>query len=44
MPAAQVVVKAEYSKRWFNKTLPDGTPYNDEPSISIGVAYQGFFL
>lgn len=43
-PLPQVVVKAEYSKRWFNKTLSDGTPYNDEPSISIGVAYQGFFL
>ena len=43
-PLPQIVVKAEYSKRYFNKTLANGTPYNDEPSISIGVAYQGFFL
>lgn len=43
-PLPQVVVKAEYSKRYFNKTTTDGVPYNDEPSVSIGVAYQGFFL
>lgn len=44
MPVPGIVVKGEYSHRYFNKTLTDGTPYNDEPSISIGVAYQGFFL
>lgn len=43
-PLPQIVVKAEYSKRYFNKTTTDGVPYNSEPSISIGVAYQGFFL
>ena len=43
-PVPQIAVKAEYSHRYFNKTLADGTPYNDEPSISIGVAYQGIFL
>lgn len=37
-PMPQIVVKGEYSKRFFKKQ------YNDEPSISIGVAYQGFFL
>jgi hypothetical protein len=36
-PIRQVVVKAEFSKR-FLKSL-----YNDEPSINIGVAYEGFF-
>ena len=43
-PLPQIVVKAEYSKRYFNKTLVNGTPFNDEPSVSIGIAYQGFFL
>lgn len=36
-PLRQVVVKAEFSKR-FLKSL-----YNDEPAINIGVAYEGFF-
>ena len=36
-PVKQVVVKAEYSKR-FLKQL-----YNDEPSLNIGIAYEGFF-
>ena len=38
MPIPQVVVKAEYSRRLLKSI------YNDEPSINIGVAYQGFFL
>ena len=33
----QIVVKAEYSKR-FLKSL-----YNNEPSVNIGVAYEGWF-
>ena len=37
-PVHQIVIKAEYSKR-FLKSL-----YNNEPSINIGVAYEGFFL
>jgi hypothetical protein len=37
-PIRQIVIKGEYSKR-FLKSL-----YNDEPSMSIGVAYEGFFL
>ena len=37
-PVPGVVVKAEYSKRLL-KSL-----YNNEPSINIGVAYEGFFL
>jgi hypothetical protein len=37
-PIPEIVVKAEYSKR-FLKSL-----YNDEPAINIGVAYEGFFL
>ncbi len=36
-PIPQVAVKAEFSKR-FLKTI-----YNDEPSINIGVAYEGWF-
>lgn len=36
-PLPQIVVKGEYSKRFFN------TPCNDEPSVSLGIAYQGFF-
>ena len=38
MPLKQVVVKAEYSHR-FLKSM-----YNDEPSLNIGIAYEGFFL
>ena len=37
-PVKQVVIKAEYSKR-FLKAL-----YNDEPSVNIGVAYEGWFF
>jgi len=37
-PVPQIAVKAEFSKRFLK------SQYNDEPSISIGVAYQGIFL
>lgn len=37
-PIPQVTVKAEYSRRFLQN------PYNDEPSLSLGVAFQGFFL
>ena len=37
-PIPQIVIKAEYSYR-FLKSL-----YNDEPSLNIGVAYEGMFL
>ncbi|MBR6847744.1 MAG: hypothetical protein IKM74_06405 [Bacteroidales bacterium] len=37
-PTNQIVIKAEYSKRFLKEQ------YNDEPSFSIGVAYSGFFL
>jgi hypothetical protein len=37
-PMPQIVVKGEYSKRFFS------SEYNDEPSISLGIAYCGFFL
>ena len=36
-PLKEIVVKAEYSKR----NLPD--QYNDEPSVSLGIAYSGWF-
>ena len=36
-PVKEVVIKAEYSKR-FLKTI-----YNNEPAINIGIAYEGFF-
>lgn len=37
-PLPQVAVKAEYSHRFLKSV------YNDEPSVSIGVAYEGWFL
>ena len=37
-PVPQIVIKAEYSKRLLKSI------YNDEPSVNIGVAYEGFFL
>lgn len=36
-PIPEIAVKAEYSHRFLESA------YNNEPSISIGVAYQGFF-
>ncbi|MGM9713521.1 MAG: hypothetical protein ACI3Y5_05315 [Prevotella sp.] len=38
MPVPQIVVKAEWSRRFLK------SQYNDEPSISLGIAYQGFFM
>lgn len=37
-PIKQVVVKAEFSERFLKEQ------YNNEPMISIGVAYSGFFV
>ena len=37
-PLKQIAVKAEYSKRFLK------SQYNNEPSVSIGIAYEGFFL
>ncbi len=37
-PIRQIVIKGEYSKR-FLKNM-----YNNEPSVNIGIAYEGFFL
>jgi len=36
-PLKEVVVKAEYSKRFYKSA------YNNEPTVSIGIAYAGFF-
>ncbi len=36
-PLPQIAVKAEYSHRLLKDV------YNDEPSVSIGIAYEGFF-
>lgn len=38
MPIKQVAIKAEYNHRFMK------SPYNDEPSLNIGIVYQGFFL
>ena len=37
-PVPEIVIKAEYSHRFLE------SKYNNEPSINIGVAYEGFFL
>ena len=37
-PIRQIVIKAEYSQRFLK------SKYNNEPSLNIGVAYEGFFL
>lgn len=36
-PIPELVVKAEYSYRFLKE------PYNNEPSLSLGIAYQAFF-
>lgn len=52
-PIKQVVIKGEYSYRFFKKPNNNGLnpdsplyvqPYNNEPSINIGIAYSGWFL
>lgn len=37
-PIKQIVLKFDYSKRFLKN------PYNDEPSINFGIAYEGMFL
>ncbi len=37
-PIPQIAIKAEYSHRFLKEQ------YNNEPSVSIGVAYEGWFL
>ena len=37
-PLPQIVIKGNYSNRILK------SQYNNEPSINIGIAYQGFFL
>lgn len=37
LPLPQIAVKAEYSRRFLQNM------YNDEPSVSVGIAYMGFF-
>ena len=37
-PLKEIVIKGEYARGLLK------SKYNDEPSISIGVAYAGFFL
>ena len=37
-PVPEIAIKAEYSNRLLK------SQYNNEPSVSIGVAYEGFFL
>ena len=37
-PIPQIVLKAQYSQRFLK------TPYNNEPALSFGVTYEGFFI
>ena len=37
-PIPQIAIKADYSLRMLKE------PYNNEPSLNIGVCYEGFFL
>ena len=37
LPIPQITVKAEFSERFRSER------YNNEPSVSIGIAYMGFF-
>ena len=37
-PIPEIVIKADYSLRKLK------SPYNNEPSLNIGIAYEGFFL
>ena len=37
-PIPQIAIKADYSNRLLKN------PYNNEPSINIGIAYEGWFM
>lgn len=52
-PISEIVIKAEYAHRYFNKPNNNGLaedsplyiqPYNNEPSVSLSIAYQGWFM
>ena len=52
-PVKQITIKGEYSYRFFEKPNNNGLasdsplykqPYNNEPSVNIGVTYTGWFL
>ena len=52
-PMKEIVIKGEYSYRSFKKPNNNGLntdsplyiqPYNDEPSISLSIAFQGWLL
>lgn len=52
-PIKQIVIKGEYAYRAFKKPNNKGLssdsplyvqPFNNEPSISLSIAYQGWFL
>ncbi|WP_044110964.1 hypothetical protein [Xylanibacter brevis] len=52
-PVKQITLKAEYAYRFFEKPNNSGLaadsplykqPYNNEPSVSIGVTYTGWFM
>ena len=52
-PVKQITIKGEYSYRFFEKPNNNGLasdsplykqPYNNEPSVSMGVTYTGWFL
>ncbi|MBQ7162887.1 MAG: hypothetical protein IJR64_04780 [Bacteroidales bacterium] len=38
LPIPQIAIKGEYSRRFLK------SPYNDEPSINLGVTYMAFFV
>ena len=52
-PVKEVIIKGEYSYRFFEKPNNNGLqadsplyqqPYNNEPSVRLGVTYTGCFL
>ena len=52
-PVKQITIKGEYSYRFFEKPDNNGLasdsplykqPYNNEPSVSVGVTYAGWFM
>ncbi len=52
-PVRQITIKGEYSYRFFEKPNNNGLasdsplykqPYNNEPSLSLGITYCGWFL
>ena len=43
LPMREIILKAEFSERFFEPRAEGLVNYNNEPSVSVGIAYCGWF-